>query len=122
MSYANSNPPGVIIPLEWLGIFSQMSRELAGETVVAILTYCATGALPDSDDPTLNTLWPIFQARLDSDRDRYLKKVERSRMYQERRAAQSPAPAPRQSAPSRTSSTCRSQPSSAQPEAVNAWL
>lgn len=84
---SNCNPPGVVIPLEWLGMFTKMTDRQAGQTICAILTYGATGVLPDLTDPTLDVLWPIFQARLDSDRERYQKKVERSRAYKERQAA-----------------------------------
>ena len=80
-------PPGVVIPLEWLDMFTKMPGALAGEAIVAILIYGATGALPDFTDPALEILWPIFQARLDSNRERYCKKVERSRAAQERKAA-----------------------------------
>lgn len=92
-------PPGVVIPLEWLTMFRKMSREQAGESLVAILTYGATGALPEGGDPTLNALWPIFQARLDSDRERYCQKVERTRACKEQRSADRTAPS---SAPRKT--------------------
>ena len=93
------HPPGVVIPLEWLTMFRNMSREQAGESLVAILTYGATGALPEGGDPTLNALWPIFQARLDSDRERYCQKVERTRACKEQRSADRTAPS---SAPRKT--------------------
>ena len=100
----NCNPPGVVIPLEWCDMFEKMPAHQVQASLLAILTYAATGALPEFTDPTLDMIWPIFQARLDSDIARYRKKVERSRAYKEQQAAQADAPAPRKVSPSR--STC----------------
>lgn len=91
MSYPNANPPGVVIPLEWLSMFEELTCQQTGEAFMAILTYSATGALPDFTDRTLQLLWPMIQARLDNYRERYLKKVERSRAANERRAAEKSA-------------------------------
>ena len=100
MSYPNANPPGVVIPLEWLSMFEELTCQQTGEAFMAILTYSATGALPDFTDRTLQLLWPMIQARLDNYRERYMKKVERSRAANERRAAEKSAAAP--SYPKRT--------------------
>ena len=82
----NGNPPGVVIPLEWLDMFASIPRADAGEVLLAILTYGATGALPEFSNSALEVVWPIFQSRLDSDRERYRKKVERSQTAAQRRA------------------------------------
>ena len=103
MLYSNPNPPGAIFPLEWMTMFTKMSRQQVGEITLAVLTYCATGALPEFTDPCLDVVWTLCQSRLDSDRDRYQKKVERSRAYQERKAAETEKTArPRTTTPSRS--------------------
>ena len=111
-------PPGVVIPLEWLGMFTKLPGALAGEALVAILTYGATGALPEFTAPALEILWPIFQARLDSDRERYCKKVERSRAAQERKAAAAAATRKTTRAPSVTAFTDRGE----YEKALDKWL
>ena len=111
-------PPGIVIPLEWLGMLEGLTHQQAGQAIVSILTYGATGAVPDFTDPTLQMVWRLVQPRLDRDRERYRQKVERSRAYKERQAAQSADPA---AAPRRTARTAS--PSRAEQEAATAkWV
>ena len=118
------HPPGVVIPLEWLTMFQNISRPQAGEALMAILTYGATGAVPDFTDPGLQLLWPIFQARLDSDRERYCKKVERSRAYPERqntgRSAPASSPAPQK--PGRPTPLAAAGSRAEQEKSLDKWL
>lgn len=103
------HPPGVVIPLDWQPLFEEMGHEQAGQMLMAILTYSATGALPEFSDRELQLIWRIVQSRLDNNRERYCRKVERSRAHQQRPAAQP--------------STKRTPPTRAQCEAaVDKWL
>ena len=119
MNHDKYNPPGVVIPLEWLSMFEELTCQQSGQAFMAILTYSATGALPDFTDRTLQLLWPMIQARLDSNRERYVKKVERSRTVNERRAAEKSA---KSSSAAKPSSYSGSTPSTKSEAALNQWL
>lgn len=121
MTDYNCNPPGVVIPVEWLSVFEDMSRQQAGETILAILTYAATGVLPEFTDTVLPLIWPMIQARLDANRERYQKKVERSRAYKERQAA-AELPAPRKTAQPRPASTGAYSPRTDRNAGMDKWL
>ena len=133
----NGNPPGVVIPLEWTDMFTSLPRHEAGEVLLAILTYAATGALPEFSNHALDIVWPLFQSRLDSDRERYRKKVERSQAAAARREQERRQQAYRpqeQRQPERTEKSDRRPPSpsgytlcrtpsiEAQAAALDKWL
>lgn len=118
----HGNPPGVVIPLEWLDMFTKISREDAGEILLAILTYGATGALPEFRNPALEVVWPIFQSRLDCDRERYRQKVARSQAAAQRREQERHEKAePRPTANSRYTPT-RSLSEEGQAAKLDKWL
>ncbi len=113
----NGNPPGVIIPLEWMDMLTSLPLEEAGEVLLAILTYGATGALPEFGNRALQLIWPLFQSRLDADRERYRKKVERSQAAAERREQER-----REKSEQRTAAHSRTAPRATQDAALDKWL
>ena len=74
-----SEKPGVMIYFEVWEMIKRMTDDMAGALFKAIMEYGATKRIPELPDP-LFIIWPMVQARLDTDDERYYR-VSQKRKY-----------------------------------------
>ena len=73
-----SQKPGVMIYFEVREMLKRMSDEMAGALFKAIMEYGATKRIPELPD-TIYVFWPMIQARLDTDDERYYRISQKKR-------------------------------------------
>ena len=66
-----SEKPGVMIYFEIREMLRRMDNEMRGILFQAIMDYGATREVPTDLPEPLYLFWPVIQARLDTDNDRY---------------------------------------------------
>lgn len=74
-----SEKPGIMVYFDIWAMIQRMSNELTGILFKAIMEYGATKHVPELPD-SLYIIWPIIQARLDSDDERYYR-ITQKRKY-----------------------------------------
>lgn len=63
--------PGVMIYFEIIPVLSEMTDQQVGQFFRAALLYARDGVKPEFTDSALRMVWPMVQARLDADGERY---------------------------------------------------
>lgn len=63
--------PGVMIYFEIVPVLSEMTDQQVGQFFRAALLYARDGIKPEFADAALHMVWPMVQARLDADGERY---------------------------------------------------
>lgn len=69
---------GFMMYFELRGIIAKLSGEQVKRLLLEMFAYAEAGQAPDHrDDPSLDLIWDLCQARLDADAERYDQTVQR---------------------------------------------
>ena len=69
---------GFMIYFEMRSIIAKLSGEQVKRLLMEMFAYAEAGRIPDHrDDPSLDLIWDLCQARLDADAERYDQTVQR---------------------------------------------
>lgn len=63
--------PGVMIYFEIIPALAEMTDQQVGQFLRAALLYARDNTQPEFSDAALRMVWPMVQARLDADGERY---------------------------------------------------
>lgn len=69
---------GFMMYFEFSSIIAKLSGEQVKRLLMEMFAYAQAGRIPDHrDDPSLDLIWDLCQARLDADAERYDQTVQR---------------------------------------------